>query len=156
MGQAKRKARKRAVTDIDDSANAEAGGERRHFDIPSSQRKVTVRSEVSFEEDKKKKKIHVRTDVGSAGWAVNWRWAVERKCMFSPLEKSEWARRHFVWSDVETYDAKFDRSIDGSVDRSMEKKKRTVDSDDVWRSFRKRDLIVLRQMSEREKASAVV
>jgi hypothetical protein len=53
-----------------------------------------------------------------------------------------------VWSDVETYDAKFDRSI--------EKKKRTVHSDDVWRSFRERDLIVLREMSEREKASAVV
>jgi hypothetical protein len=36
-----------------------------------------------------------------------------------------------VWSDVETYDAKVDGSIDGSVDGSMEKKKRTVDSDDV-------------------------
>jgi hypothetical protein len=36
-----------------------------------------------------------------------------------------------LWSDVETYDAKVDGSIDGSVDGSMEKKKRTVDSDDV-------------------------
>jgi hypothetical protein len=61
-----------------------------------------------------------------------------------------------VWSDVETYDAKVDGSIDGSVDGSMEKKKRTVDSDDVCRSLRKRDLIVLRQTSEREKASGVV
>jgi hypothetical protein len=37
------KARKRAVTDIDDSANEKpAGGERRHFYIASSRRKVTV------------------------------------------------------------------------------------------------------------------
>jgi hypothetical protein len=121
MGQAKRKARKRAVRDIDDSANAEAGGERRHFDIPSSQRKVTVRSEVSFDDDKKKKNTRsngrrerrvsseLRIGGGSGGAEMH---------VFT-VGKSQWARRHFVWSDVETYDASsmIDRSMDRSTDR---------------------------------------
>jgi hypothetical protein len=45
MWQAKRKARKRAVTDIGDSANEKpAGGERRHFYIASSRRKFGPKS----------------------------------------------------------------------------------------------------------------
>jgi hypothetical protein len=66
------------------------GGERRHFDIPSSQRKVTVRSEVSFDDDKKKEKYTFERTSGAQGeqWIDQWRAveAVERKCMFSPLE----------------------------------------------------------------------
>jgi hypothetical protein len=158
MGQAKRKARKRAVRDIDDSANAEAGGERRHFDIPSSQRKVTVRSEVSFDDDKKKKYTFERTS-GAQGeqWIEKAVEAVERKCMFSPSEKASELADILCGATLKltTQSRSMDRSMD-RIDGSMEKKKRTVDSDDVWRSFRKRDLIVLRQMSEREKASAVV
>jgi hypothetical protein len=45
MWQVKRKARKRAVTDIGDSANEKpAGGERRHFYIASSRRKFGPKS----------------------------------------------------------------------------------------------------------------
>jgi hypothetical protein len=128
MGQAKRKARKRAVTDIDDSANAEAGGERRHFDIPSSQRKVTVRSEVSFEDDKKKKKYTFERTSGAQGeqWIEKGGGGGAEMHVFT-VGKSQWARRHFVWSDVETttqrsmIDRWIGRSIDGEeeADRSQ-------------------------------------
>jgi hypothetical protein len=38
--------------------------------------------------------------------------------------KSHSARRHFVWSDVETDDAMFDQSIDRSIDREEEADRR--------------------------------
>jgi hypothetical protein len=136
-------------------SKAEAGGERRHLDIRWSQRKVTVLSEVLFDE----KKIHVRTDVASAGWAVNWEggesggaemhvFTVGKKPLSSPTfcVERRWNLRRKVRS--------IDRWMNGSIE--MEKKERTVHSDDVWRSFGKRDLIVLREMSEREMASAVM
>jgi hypothetical protein len=136
-------------------SKAEAGGERRHLDIRWSQRKVTVLSEVLFDE----KKIHVRTDVASAGWAVNWEggesggaemhvFTVGKKPLRSPIfcVERRWNLRRKVRS--------IDRWMNGSIE--MEKKERTVHSDDVWRSFGKRDLIVLRELSEREMASAVV
>jgi hypothetical protein len=89
---------------------------------------VTVRSEVSFEEEKKKEKYTFERTSGAQGeqWIEKGGGSGGAEMHVFTVGKSEWARRHFVWSDVETYDAKFDRSIDGSVDGSMEKKKRTV------------------------------
>jgi hypothetical protein len=94
------------------------GGERRHFDIPSSQRKVTVRSEVSFDDEKKKENTRSNGRRG-AGWAVNFegRWKRWRgSACFHRWKDGQWARRHFVWSDVENYDAKFDRWIGRWID----------------------------------------
>jgi hypothetical protein len=118
MGQAKRKARKRAVTDIDDSANAEAGGERRHFDIPSSQRKVTVRSEVSFDEKKKNTRSNGRRErrvSSELRLAVE---AVERKCMFSPSEKASELADILCGATLKlTTQSSIDRPMDRSIDR---------------------------------------
>jgi hypothetical protein len=149
MVQAKRKARKRTVKDIDDRAKQKpaVNGVILTFGQVSARWRSGLRSCST----KKKYTFERTSGAQDEQWIEKAVEAVERKCMFSPWEKSHWGRRHFVWSDVETYDAKFDRSIDDGWSIEMEKKKRTVHSDDVWRSFRKRDLIVLREMSEREK-----
>jgi hypothetical protein len=143
MWQAKRNARERAVTDLDDSANEKpARGERRHIYIASGRRKVTVRSEISFDDDQKK--IHVRTDAGSAGWAVNsdWRWKrwSGNACFHRRKKATELADILCGATLKLPTQSAIDGSIDGSLNGWIEMKKRTVQSDEASRSFRKHDL----------------